>query len=139
MRRAVLLPIAALLAGCSGSPPGNLGVQNQKLAPCPDSPNCVSSFATDPEHKIAPLAANLDQIKMAVAQMDRAEVIQSTSDYLHVEFTSAIFRFIDDVEFLYDDETALSHVRSASRIGHSDLGVNRKRVETIRKLLDNGR
>ena len=65
--------------------------------------------------------------------MPRSQIVSSTNTYIHVEFTSLIFRFVDDVEFLFDDEKKLIHVRSASRVGYSDLGANRNRVEEIRK------
>ncbi|MDB6015869.1 MAG: hypothetical protein JWR19_358 [Pedosphaera sp.] len=123
--------------GRNSTPPANLGVKNGRLTPCPASPNCVCSQDTDPAHSIAPLphaksAANAMAIlKQVVLRQKRATIITETNTYLHAEFCSALFRFVDDVEFLVEDN--IIHVRSASRVGHSDLGVNRKRIETIRR------
>jgi len=107
-----------------------------RLAPPPRSPNCVSSRAkpTDRLHYIAPLAhTTLDRIRSIVLAMPRTEVVEEDSEYLHVVFTTALFRFRDDVEFECDGEVV--HVRSASRVGYSDLGTNRRRVESIRRAL----
>ena len=68
-----------------------------------------------------------------IASLPRTQVVSHTNEYIHAECTSLIFRFVDDVEFLLDEEKYLIHVRSASRVGYSDLGVNRKRIETIRQ------
>lgn len=76
----------------------------------------------------------MERLKKIVIGMKRSRIIRSTGPYIHAEFTSALFRFVDDVEFLVDDRASVIHVRSASRIGHSDLGVNRRRIETIRTL-----
>ena len=119
-----------------GKRPTNLGVQGGKLASCPSSPNCVSSQASD-NHAIAPLRfsgdaqAALRKLKAVVEAMPRTRIIDSKPDYLYAEFSTALMGFVDDVEF-YCDGTAIQ-VRSASRLGYSDLGVNRKRVEAIRE------
>jgi uncharacterized protein (DUF1499 family) len=119
----------------------NLGVRDGRLAPCPGSPNCVSSQSTDREHGIEPLrytgspAAAMDIVKKVVLNMKRTRIVAEEGLYLHAEFTSALFRFVDDVEFLIDERGAVIHVRSASRTGSSDLGVNRKRVEAIRAAM----
>jgi uncharacterized protein (DUF1499 family) len=132
-----LLP-AFLLIGCQGTRPPNLGVRDGRLAACPSSPNCVSSQAADEEHRIAPLpyAGTGDDaiVRLAaiVRSLPRATIVSERPDYLRAEFTSRIFRFVDDVEFLADDAAKVIQVRSASRLGHSDLGVNRKRIELIR-------
>ena len=134
----VVLAGSALLAGCHGARPASLGVRQGRLAPCPASPNCVSSLADDEMHRIAPLpfsgtaAAAVDRLAGTVRSLPRASVITATDTYLHAEFRSAVFRFVDDVEFLADESAGVIHVRSASRVGTSDLGVNRRRVETIR-------
>lgn len=75
------------------------------------------------------------RIKTVVAEMPRAKIVILENNYLHVEFRSAFFRFVDDVEFLIDPEEQLIHFRSASRVGYSDFGVNRDRMERIRKAL----
>ena len=136
MRLPLLVLSLSLLSGCSSTAPSNIGVIDNQLAPCPDSPNCVSSFATAPDQAIAPLGASIDQIKNAIDQLDDAVIVESTSDYLHAEFTSSIFRFVDDVEFLWDAERGVTQLRSASRLGYSDLGVNRERIEALRDMLE---
>lgn len=128
--------IFTLLSGCAGVAPINLGVHEEQLAPCPSSPNCVSSFAQD-EHKIEAIK-HLDSLKQArtklldvLKQFENAQIITDQERYIRCEFTSRIFGFVDDVEFLIQSD--LIHVRSASRLGYSDLGVNRDRIEAIRQ------
>ena len=111
------------------------------LKPCPSSPNCVSSLAEeDANHRVPPLGwtGDLDQTKarlrQAVLAAGHATFVVQEDTYWHIEFRSRVFRFVDDVEFLFDAQTRLIHVRSASRMGHSDLGVNRARVEKIRAI-----
>lgn len=124
----------------SGKRPTTLGVKDGKLSACPSSPNCVSSQAPDgdAEHKIAPIPYTsspeeaLAAIKSIVQGMDRTAIITETEDYLYAEFTSALMGFVDDVEFFVDPTAQVIQVRSASRLGQSDLGVNRKRIEDIR-------
>ena len=109
------------------------------LADCPDMPNCVSSQATDSAHAVAPLryeASAIQRLRTIVSAMPRTRVVSATDDYLHVEFTSAILRFVDDVEFHIDTAQRVIHVRSASRVGRYDFGVNRRRVEAIRLAFD---
>ncbi len=130
-----LFAILPFLGACAGQPPTNIGVQNGQLAACPDSPNCVSSFETDEQHGIAPLAANLDQIERVLLELEEANIVDSQENYLYAEFTSRIMGFVDDVEFLYDEASGQTHVRSASRLGYSDLGANRKRIEIIRAAI----
>ena len=134
----ILLFPAALLIGCHGTRPSSLGVRDGKLAACPESPNCVSSHLTDETHRIDPLpyagsaADALARLSAIVRSLPRTTIVTEKPDYLHAECTSRIFRFVDDVEFLADDRAKVIHVRSASRLGSSDLGVNRKRIELIR-------
>ena len=114
----------------------------QRLAPCPSSPNCVSTLATSDRHRIAPYRYNrtLDEakrrLKEIVGAQRGAKIVKEDETYLHVEFTSRIFRFVDDVEFVFEDRTQTIHFRSASRTGYSDFGVNRSRMEEIRQLLN---
>ena len=90
---------------CSGSRPSNIGIKDNKLTPCPDSPNCVSSEADDKEHFIEPFpitgsgSAEMKKILDTIKNMKRTEIIESTDNYIYAEFTSAVFRFVDDVEF----------------------------------------
>lgn len=128
----------------AGKRPTNLGVKDGKLAPCPNSPNCVCSQSpqTDSQHYIAPLGYNstapeaLAKLKEAIQGMSRTKVISENPNYLYAEFTTKLMGYVDDVEFLVDESAKVIHVRSASRLGQSDLGVNRKRVEEIRKLFN---
>lgn len=112
------------------------------LAPCPPSPNCVSSLATDAEHRVAPLAdqgdpaAAMRRLRDVIAAMPRARVVSASDTALRAEFTSRIFRFVDDVDCVVDPAAGVIQIRSASRVGYSDLGVNRDRVEAIRKAFE---
>jgi uncharacterized protein (DUF1499 family) len=125
----------------SGTRPDTLGVKDGKLAACPGTPNCVSSQASDTEHRVEAIAFTSSaseafaKLKSLVQGMERAAVINEGSNYLYAEFTSGLMGFVDDVEFYVDDSAKVIHVRSASRLGQSDLGVNRKRVEEIRGKL----
>lgn len=120
----------------SGSRPNNLGVNNGKLAPCPGTPNCVNSQSNDEKAKIDSLpAVPISRIKAVVESMERTKVIEETDNYLYAEFASKLMGFVDDVEFYLDNSAGVVHVRSASRLGQSDLGVNRARVEKIRAEL----
>jgi len=114
-----------------GSAPG---LVQGKLSPCPASPNCVSSEDGTPQAQgVEPLSADSwAQIPTAVQALG-GTVTQQESDYIAAEFTSAIFRFTDDVEFRRSADAV--HVRSASRVGHSDMGANRKRVDALRAQL----
>ncbi len=108
------------------------------LAPCPDSPNCVSSQAADDAHRIDPIAFEgaadraLARLKEVIARFPRARIVREDGPRLQAEFTSLVFRFVDDVEFHVDADARVVHVRSASRVGRYDFGVNRRRVEAIR-------
>ena len=117
--------------------PTNLGVKEGRLAPCRRTPNCVSSQAdpADREHYIAPIAfrGSMDEVRRAVESMERATVIAAQGDYLYAEYRTKLLRYVDDLEILKSGETL--HVRSASRLGRRDFGVNRKRVEALRVLL----
>lgn len=114
------------------------------LAPCPDSPNCVSSQApaADREHYIAPFSFSGEpvdawqRLKAVMLAEKRVTIVVEQEDYLHAEMRSLMFRFVDDIEFSLAADAGLIHVRSASRVGHSDFGVNRKRVERIRAAFD---
>lgn len=109
--------------------------------PCPSSPNCVSTHATDERHAIAPIryrksrAEAKEALKAAIRALPRAKLVEENESYLHYEITSLLFRFVDDVEFVLDDEGKTIHFRSASRTGYGDFGVNRRRMEVIRSLL----
>lgn len=127
----------------AGKRPDHLGIKEGKLAVCPASPNCVSSQApgSDAEHYIEPLAYRstpaeaLTALKSIIQSMPRTKIVTEDGNYLYAEFTSALMGFVDDVEFFVDEAAGVIQVRSASRLGQSDLGVNRKRVEEIRAKL----
>ena len=133
------LAITALLSGgCSGSQPSaNLGVVEGRLAPCPDSPNCVSSRADAESQRIQPLRYDGDpaqaraRLLAVLNSMERARIVQSDDDDIHAEFRSAVFGFVDDVEFQFDPPGVIQ-IRSASRIGYYDFGANRERLDAIR-------
>ncbi|MEB3309063.1 MAG: DUF1499 domain-containing protein [Snowella sp.] len=124
-----------------GSVPPNLGVKNDQLAPCPNSPNCVVSQNGDAQHAIAPIAyqTTLEQAKTTLLKVltvvPGTEVVEQTDHYIRAESTSKIFGFVDDVEFYFPEDNPIIQVRSASRLGDSDLGVNRRRIEQIRLAL----
>ena len=107
------------------------------LTPCPDSPNCVSTKSNDPGHAMPPLPylksgqESMDRLVGIVHEMKRATIVSATPTYLHVEFRSALFRFVDDVEFVLEDSARLIHFRSASRTGYYDFGVNRRKMKDI--------
>ena len=125
-----------VLAGCAGERPANLGVTNGALAACPSSPNCISSQAADEQQRIAPFPFTADpeaafaQLLAVLKGRPDTTVLETTGNYLRVELRTTLF--IDDAEFLLDREHRLIHVRSASRLGYSDLGKNRRRMEEIR-------
>jgi uncharacterized protein (DUF1499 family) len=123
--------------------PSKLGVKDGRLAPCRSTPNCVSSQSdpADREHYIAPITfrGRMDELRRAVESMPRSTVIAADRNYLYAEYRSALLRYVDDVELYYDERAGLVHVRSASRLGRRDFGVNRKRVEDLRALLRSAR
>lgn len=136
----ILLLLLSVLMSCSGTPP-ELGINiHGKLSPCPTSPNCVVSYKNSPddEHFVDPLKyvgtreASRERLIKALESEGNGKIITNDGNYIRAEYTSAIFRFVDDVEVLFPENEETIHIRSSSRIGHSDLGVNRKRVEMIR-------
>jgi uncharacterized protein (DUF1499 family) len=119
-----------------GTKPNNLGVKDSKLAACPGTPNCVNSQSDDAQAKIEALpAVSIAEIKKVVDGMEGSTIIEENNNYLYAEFKSKLMGYVDDVEFYLDSNTNSVQVRSASRLGKSDLGVNRKRVEEIRSKL----
>ena len=129
--------LATFIASCAGDRPKNLGVNNGSLFPCPSSPNCVSSQAKDENHRIAPLSFSTDPdaafllLKKILASRGDTRIIAEETGYLRVEFHTTFF--VDDGEFLLGRGSNVVHVRSASRIGYSDFGKNRSRMEDIRR------
>lgn len=125
--------------------PDNLGVVNGRLTPCPDSPNCVSTQATDELHAITPIAyegetAAAHAALLAILQADPSFTILTDSPtYIHAEARTAVWQFIDDVEFTFDEAASLIHFRSASRLGYGDAGANRQRLEAVRAAFQTAR
>ena len=148
-----LLIILAIAAGqlgfLQGTAPTDLGVHNGRLKPPSMTENSVTSQAAlypdHPQRKyadIAPLAlkgdgpATIAKIKAIVEGMDGAKVVRSERDYLYAQYTTKLMRYVDDVEFWFDPAAKVIQVRSASRVGRGDLGVNRKRIEAVRAALE---
>jgi len=128
------------LMGCSGAIP-KLGINSGQLMPCPAKPNCVSSQTTDKNQFIQPIhfsgtRQEAQQRLLQVLQaLQQTKIVAAQENYIRVEFTSKVFRFIDDAEFYFqsaENGKTIINLRSASRIGHSDFGVNRARIEQIR-------
>lgn len=124
-----------------GKRPSDLGVNNGKLKAAPKSPNCASSQTTSKKHAVAPIAIQstgaetLASIKAALLALPNTSIVTEDGDYLHAECASTLMGFVDDVEFWHNTEANQIEVRSASRVGYSDWGVNKKRVEAIRSAI----
>jgi uncharacterized protein (DUF1499 family) len=124
--------------------PANLGVRDGRLAPPKRTPNCVSSQAdpADAEHYIDPIRLDvpaeqaMSAARNAVKSMARATIVREEGSYLYAEYRSRLLGYVDDLELLFDEAAGVFHVRSASRLGRRDYGVNRKRVERLRKLVE---
>lgn len=155
MTRRRLLRIAAvglMLAGTAactshegllaGKRPANLGVSDGRLQPVrTDRSNAVSSAASTEYHRIAPLdaapspQAAWDRLRTIVVATPGARIVTDRPGYLYAEYETRWMRFVDDVEFLLDEPAGVIQVRSASRLGRRDFGVNRARIEAIRERL----
>ncbi|BFM39123.1 DUF1499 domain-containing protein [Synechocystis sp. LKSZ1] len=136
-------PVAALPGTAklfAGSPP-TLGIQDSHLAPCPQTPNCVSSQATDSTHTIAPLAYQgssheaYQALIRVLGVVPRTKIIEQQENYIRAESQSRLLGFVDDLEFYFPADSGVIQVRSSARLGESDLGVNRRRLEQIRLAL----
>lgn len=129
-----IIAAAVLVTACSS---GDTQMQDRTLNPCGDKPNCVSTQDDREKHSLAPFMltndASLDDIEEAALSLGRAKTAVKQSDYLRIEYTSRIFRFVDDLELRIKDGALI--VRSESRTGHSDFGVNRERTDKLRKAL----
>ncbi len=152
----VLLAVVAVAAGqlgfLQGTAPTDLGVRDGKLKPPSMTENSVTSQAAlypdHPQRKYADIAplpvkgegpAALAKIKAIVEGMEGAKVIKSEPGYLYAQFTTRLMKYVDDVEFWFDPAANVIQVRSASRVGRGDLGVNRKRIEAVRAALEAGK
>ncbi len=136
-----LLTHLLLLTGCTSVAP-KLGIENGQLTECSATPNCINSQIKDEKHYIEPLLSNASALDIKkhtlriLNEFKRSKIVMTEDNYIRAEFTSIVFRFVDDVEFYFPTTTTSKeitiHIRSASRVGHSDFGVNRKRIEQIR-------
>jgi uncharacterized protein (DUF1499 family) len=137
----VITAVMAVLARVVKSPT-NLGVRNGKLAPCPNSPNCVSTQSQDPRHQIDPIpyTTSPEEAKGTLVQiirsMERTRIIRDDPTYIHAEFRTKGIGYVDDVEFTLDQEAKVIHFRSSARLPYYDWGVNRKRMEEIRTAFE---
>lgn len=137
--------VPAVLPGLNGvftgTRPDGLGVIDGQLAACPSTPNCVVSQNADSDHAIAPIAYTTDRAQaqetlLAVIQnQPRVNIVEQTDNYIAVEFTSKLMGFVDDAEFYFPETEPVIQMRSAARLGESDLGVNRRRLEQFRLAL----
>jgi uncharacterized protein (DUF1499 family) len=132
--------IPGLSAVLAGETP-ELGIQEGKLAPCPSTPNCVVSQGNDPDHAIEPIAYTRSRDKArevlvkVLGVVPRTEMVTQEENYIRVKSISRIMGFVDDTEFYLPEDESVIHVRAAARLGESDLGVNRRRLEQIRSAL----
>lgn len=132
-----MLAMLLIFSGCSGRMPEKMGTRNGKLEPCPDAPNCVSTQSQDPNRAMTPLpfVGTRDQSRNRILEtirgMERSKIIDVTDFYIYAQYRTRFFRFVDDVEFLFDDTAQLVHFRSASRVGYYDFGLNRRRMIEI--------
>jgi len=138
----ILLSMLLLATMAQGATAEELMVRDQSLLSCPTSPNCVSTMATEESQAIAPYRFQqpLYEAKARLIQIfsgfPRTELVKEEEAYLHFEARSFLFQFVDDVEFQFDEDTHTIHFRSASRSGHYDFGVNRKRMKDLRGMLE---
>ncbi|MCB9949905.1 MAG: DUF1499 domain-containing protein [Planctomycetaceae bacterium] len=141
---AVLFVAFLVVRGLPSQRPESLGLLDGTLRSCPDKPNCVCSVDSRPEHTIDPIkfagdgSEQWQRLVAAIKSDARAKVVTQTNNYLHAEFTTPLFQFVDDLELHLDRQHNTIHIRSASRTGHSDLGVNRARVARLLKQADIG-
>jgi len=138
---AVVLAVLAVLARIVKRP-ANLGVRDGKLAPCPNSPNCVSTQSEDPRHRIAPIPLTMPlaeakaTLLRVIRSMPRTTIVTDDPTYLLVEFYIPGLGYIDDVEFYLDGDARVIHFRSSSRLPYWDWNVNRNRMEEIRAAFE---
>ncbi len=138
----VLFAIVLMVSNCAAGRPPSSTDQDPGLADCPNRPNCVSSLADAEKNRVAPLAFSGSPAEAAarlvsvLEQMKGSKIVSQTDTIIHAEFTSTVFRFVDDVDFRIDAARQRIDLRSASRVGYVDFGVNRRRVEEIRRRFD---
>ena len=132
--------LLTIVSACAATPPPTTAPKpGDLLPPCPASPNCVCSEATDAGHHVDALAfqgdpaSAMERLRQVIASMPRTRIVAADGESLHAEFTSLLFRFVDDVNCRLNAKAGVIEIRSASRVGYSDLGANRRRVEAIRQ------
>jgi uncharacterized protein (DUF1499 family) len=146
MKKMITLSIGPLLLimilwGCSGSPTERQYSESSGFLDCPDTPNCVSSLAKNPKYRIEPFKLKQDPktswdiVQKMVGSLPRTKIVSADNNNIRAECRSMIFRFVDDLTLNLTPSNGIIHIRSASRIGYSDLGVNRRRLENLRKKL----
>jgi len=139
----LIMVISIFLFSCSGNRPDNLGITNEELAACPSSPNCVSSDASDELHQISALELAKPPeeawkvVRALVLKLPRTRIVNEKAGYMHAECQTAVMGFVDDLELHLREADGVIAMRSASRLGYSDFGVNRKRLEGLRVQLVN--
>ncbi|MBN1104475.1 MAG: DUF1499 domain-containing protein [Deltaproteobacteria bacterium] len=139
MKILILSWIFLTVFGCATSALERKDAAPRELPPCPDSPNCVSTRSKDPDRAMPPLPymgtqqESMERLLQVLRRAKGSTLVLRNPTYLRAEFRSALFRFVDDVEFLFDDKERQIHFRSASRAGYYDLGVNRRRMKEISK------
>jgi len=127
------------LTGCQKTVAGTTGLKDGKLRPCPDKRNCICTQDPAEQHRVKPIryVATQEEAREKllgiIRHMTQSTLVKADPDYIHVEFRSSFFEFVDDVEFLFDDGAKLIHFRSSARTGSYDFNVNRRRMEEIRK------
>lgn len=137
----LMLLFSIIMISCSGTNHMSENIVNN-LPPCPDKPNCVSSQSKDKTHYVDALKYTgshktaFNQLTFVVSQFPEANIVKQTENYMHVEFKSTLFGFVDDVEFLFSPDQQIQ-LKSASRVGYSDFGVNRKRILAITEKFKN--
>ena len=135
------LMLFTILWGCSGNPAERHNSGSSGFLDCPDTPNCVSSLAKNPKYRIEPFKlkkdpeTNWDMVQKTVGSLPRTKIVSADNSDIHAECRSMIFRFVDDLMLHLTPSNDIIHIRSASRTGYFDLGVNRDRVENLRKKL----
>ena len=135
------LILVMMIWGCSGNSTEPYNSEPSGFLDCPDTPNCVSSLAKNPKHRTEPFRLKKDPktswdiVRKTVASLPRAKIVSADDSDIHAECRSMIFRFVDDLMLHLTPSDGTIHIRSASRTGYSDFGVNRRRVERLRKKL----
>jgi len=141
-QRLILICLLGVVVIAQGTTEEEMTEKGKPLLPCPDKPNCVSTIDAGESHAIAPfryrkpLEDTKAVLKQIVNEFPRTALVKEQGGYLYFEVKSFLFQFVDDVEFWFDADTKTIHFRSASRSGYYDFGVNRRRMEEVRNLLE---